>query len=412
MLLILISQAFGVQKIFEDFKPLIKFSELIYKISFCKKNYENTIQKGPLFSIFAFFEFSKIYIIRKANFSSYFSLLLLIVVLIKVYLNNTIYFGEFLKEDKAWRGNLNLVWGDILLERDPENGLEYLTLSISVKRTGSSSSKNSQQSAPQAQPSQPKTINRIKTGTQTSKLRAAASTSATTSSHMNNELSSPRVYARQPANLCPVEAYKLFKTRRPNNCLDRESPFYLAPNSKSKFTSKVWYKALAMSCQRLDALFYCLFKKAMLDINHLANLSEQEQQAMIEEAAAASQASNDVVVWKANKPNVVQQNANNQNGRAHGNQATPHGNSKKQHGNSKTINQMNYQQNQAASNNNAYQQSLMQQQQHHIQQMIATVPVQVQVQVQIQVQPPQIKQQQQHMVVNDAYNNQAIQLLV
>lgn len=56
-------------------------------------------------------------------------------LLAEIYLNNMIYFGEFLKEDKAWRGNLNLVWGDMLLERDPQNGLEYLTLATYAKKS-------------------------------------------------------------------------------------------------------------------------------------------------------------------------------------------------------------------------------------------------------------------------------------
>ena len=58
-------------------------------------------------------------------------------LLAEIYLNNMIYFGEFLKEDKAWRGNLNLVWGDMLLEKDPVNGLEYLTLATYAKKSSS-----------------------------------------------------------------------------------------------------------------------------------------------------------------------------------------------------------------------------------------------------------------------------------
>ena len=99
----------------------------------------------------------------------------------------------------------------------------------------------------------------------------------------------PRVYAqRNNINWCPVEAYKIYRSRRPNNCLDRDSPFYLAPLYKLKNQSKVWYKALAMSCQRLDALFYCLFKKAGVDLNSLANMSQQQQQAIINSTASSS----------------------------------------------------------------------------------------------------------------------------
>ncbi len=93
---------------------------------------------------------------------------------------------------------------------------------------------------------------------------------------------------RQPINWCPIEAYKIYRSRRPNNCLDRDSPFYLAPLYKLKNQSKVWYKALAMSCQRLDALFYCLFKKAGVDLASLANMSHQQQQALITSSASSS----------------------------------------------------------------------------------------------------------------------------
>ena len=86
-----------------------------------------------------------------------------------------IYFGEFLKEDKAWRGNLNLVWGDMILERDTQNGLEYLTLATYAKKSNRNNSNQlpSQQQSPVA-----KTTSRTKTGTQTSKLRAAVAAAA------------------------------------------------------------------------------------------------------------------------------------------------------------------------------------------------------------------------------------------
>lgn len=185
-------------------------------------------------------------------------------LLAEIYLNNMIYFGEFLKEDKAWRGNLNLVWGDMILERDPQNGVEFLTLATYAKKTTRNQNN---------QPGQPRTTTRTKTGTQTSKLRAAvaaaAAAAANPSANLSSDLNSPRVYARQPPMYCPIEAYKNYRSRRPNNCLERDSPFYLAPLFKSKNQSKTWYKALAMSCQRLDALFYCLFKKGICSFSPL-----------------------------------------------------------------------------------------------------------------------------------------------
>ncbi len=175
-------------------------------------------------------------------------------LLAEIYLNNMIYFGEFLKEDKAWRGNLNLVWGDMLLERDSQNGLEYLTLACYAKKSnkppaGASQQvilQHQQQMAMNQQSPNSRSNQRTKTGTQTSKLRAAAAAAAAAASASPNsiishmDLNSPRVYARQPPNYCPVEAYKNYRMRRPNNCLDRDSPFYLAPLFKSKNNSKIW----------------------------------------------------------------------------------------------------------------------------------------------------------------------------
>ena len=43
-----------------------------------------------------------------------------------------------------------------------------------------------------------------------------------------------------------------------------------------------------MSCQRLDALFYCLFRKAGVDLASLANMSQQQQQSLIYSSTAAA----------------------------------------------------------------------------------------------------------------------------
>ena len=142
---------------------------------------------------------------------------------------------------------------------------------------------------------------RFKTGTQTGKLREAACRS---NSSTSDQPILPRVYARHPSTTCPVEAYKIYKTHRPSGCMNRESPFYLAPNFKSKSTNKVWYKILPMSCQRLDALFFCLFKQAGIDVSRMGNLSREEQNFMISSAMQSVKERDDSVVWKANKPSA------------------------------------------------------------------------------------------------------------
>ena len=174
-------------------------------------------------------------------------------LLAEIYLNNMIYFGEFLKEDKAGRGNLNLVWGDVILETDPQNGTEYLTLVFNSKKNNTK-----------------KTINndtKSDTGNAKSGIKMKALAASTSDNPVGlNDSNMPRVYAREPASSCPIEAYKLYRYRRPNNCLDHDSAFYLAPLFKANKRPKIWFKALAMSCQRLDTLFYYLFKKSELDL--------------------------------------------------------------------------------------------------------------------------------------------------
>ena len=288
-------------------------------------------------------------------------------LLAEIYLNNMIFFGEHLKEDKAWRGNLNLVWGDMVLERDNQNGLEYLTLATWAKK-GSSRYQAAAAACALAAGTSPAPRGKGK--------KTGASPNAIVQIVDPN---SPRVYARQPASWCPVEAYKNYRSRRPNNCLDRDSPFYLAPLFKSKHHSKVWYKALAMSCQRLDALFYCLFKKAGVDLTSLASMSQQQQQQAV--AAAASIINNDPLSassqWKKDGmddgPTYGSSGANGIAKPIDGSQSAAY---------------------HAATGTNSYYSGASnvqgQQQQHHI---VTTVPAQVQVQVQVQVVPPHHHQQ-------------------
>jgi hypothetical protein len=336
-------------------------------------------------------------------------------LLAEIYLNNMIFFGDFLKEDKAWRGNLNLVWGDMILERDVQNGLEYLTLATYAKKTSrpQHQQQNQQQISPGNQ-NTPKSNSRTRTGTQTSKLRAAAA-AAGNSIQGAIDLNSPRVYARQPAAWCPVEAYKVYRSRRPNNCLDRDSPFYLAPLFKSKNQSKVWYKALAMSCQRLDALFYCLFKKAGVDLTSLASMSQQQQQQAVAAAASIinnndsntitiSQMSNSSVIGTQQMANISGNNSNLTQWKGVVKDSSQLGDD---------INELIMSKHIESGTNTAYAAhgiiasngtfyttgtAIAGQQagSHHI---VTTVPAQVQVQVQVQVQLPQHQQQQQQKVL-------------
>jgi hypothetical protein len=194
-----------------------------------------------------------------------------------------------------------------------------------------------------------------------------------------------------------------------------------------------------MSCQRLDALFYCLFKKAGVDLASLASMSQQQQQQAV--AAAASiinntgvgnenqmiqistagtgsiiMGSENIVGGVQNISNNSQQNSsslaqwkavmkenNNQlpdevnemllNGKSivdvqnlnsyHGN-ATFYSNPTN-NGNNNTSNNNNNANN-SSNSNNTVANAVVQQNSHHL---ITTVPAQVQVLVQVQVQLPQ-----------------------
>lgn len=209
-----------------------------------------------------------------------------------------IYFGDFLKEDSAWRGNLNLAWGDIVLDVDPDNRIEYLTVSNRLLRQHniSGASNNKSTSASQQHLTQI-CQNSYDVKPRSNKIRSLGMLNSTDSMPM------PRVYARlSSANECPVEAYKAFRQRRPSNCMDPESPFYLAPNnqrSKSASNGKAWYQSACMTCQRLDPLFYCLFKRSNVDLNSLTSVTNEQQQEMVAAAQAVSTRMNDFVIWKS-----------------------------------------------------------------------------------------------------------------
>lgn len=161
-----------------------------------------------------------------------------------------------------------------------------------------------------------------------------------------------------------------------------------------------------MSCQRLDALFYCLFKKAGVDLNSLATMSAQQQQQAVAAAASIIGTSAEVNLPSGNHLNISTAAMNNA-------QIDQWKNSIKENqsqvsydilllnnGNNKHIDlhqQQLHQQQQHQTNtlgvyniNTSTNQSYGQA--HHI---VTTVPAQVQVQVQVQVQPSHLQHHQQ-----------------
>lgn len=102
-----------------------------------------------------------------------------------------------------------LKWGDVSLKKDPTTGHESLVL----KATGRCSSKPRQVFLPVAQ----------------------TSTDPGTSQ-------------------CPVQTYKEFKSHRPEEMKEPNSPFYLAVKEKRRLEDQVWYMRRALGQKKLKLL--------------------------------------------------------------------------------------------------------------------------------------------------------------
>jgi len=101
--------------------------------------------------------------------------------------------------------NLGLKWGDVSLEKDPTTGTERLVLKAT--------SKPRQVFLPVAQ----------------------TSTDPGTSQ-------------------CPVQTYKEFKSHRPEEMQELDSPFYLAVKEKRRPGDQVWYMKRALGQKKLKLL--------------------------------------------------------------------------------------------------------------------------------------------------------------
>ncbi|CAF1338148.1 unnamed protein product [Didymodactylos carnosus] len=82
-----------------------------------------------------------------------------------------------------------------------------------------------------------------------------------TTSSSSKSVVHPRAYAN-PADLsiCPVQAYKLYASHRPQQSNTPQSPFYLVPRI-SNF-QRVWYKTMAAGKHRLDQLLQNCMSRA------------------------------------------------------------------------------------------------------------------------------------------------------
>jgi hypothetical protein len=179
-----------------------------------------------------------------------------------------------------------------------------------------------------------------------------------------------------------------------------------------------------MSCQRLDALFYCLFKKAGVDLTSLASMSAQQQQQAV--AAAASIIGTSVDNSSGNHLNISTAAMNNaqidqwkssmKENQLHSDDLSllnnDSNNAKHIDLHQQQLQQQQQQQSNALGVNHAYSNNAASNQAYgqSSHQIVTTVPAQVQVQVQVQVQPAHL--QQQHQNINGQNNLSSTTLLV
>ncbi len=142
-----------------------------------------------------------------------------------------------------------------------------------------------------------------------------------------------------------------------------------------------------MSCQRLDALFYCLFKKAGVDLTSLANMSQQQQQTngQVNGMGAVNGASNSMVGIIGNSANwnslIKQNHSDNED-------------------DDSMINNNNGVTNVVVTSSNASANPTYSTLANHYQQHHTIVPAQIQVQVQIQVPIITTSSQQQQQTID------------
>lgn len=75
----------------------------------------------------------------------------------------------------------------------------------------------------------------------------------------------PRMYENKNKERCPVQLYKAFAQRRPEDCNDSDYPFYLAVNNvKERNETQAWFKRTAVGVNKLYAIMKAMAEKANL----------------------------------------------------------------------------------------------------------------------------------------------------
>ena len=137
-----------------------------------------------------------------------------------LWFNNTTHFGM-----RGGKEHRDLCWGDIQLKEDISDGEAIQYLEYTERQTKTRTGEN------------PRDIRPVK----------------------------PRMYENENKERCPVQLYKAFAQRRPEDCNNADCPFYLAVNNvKERNETQAWFKRTAVGVNKLYAIMKTMAVKANL----------------------------------------------------------------------------------------------------------------------------------------------------
>lgn len=88
----------------------------------------------------------------------------------------------------------------------------------------------------------------------------------------------PKMFSVPGSERDPVEAYRIYASKRPEQMRSDDSPFYLAINhTKLTNSSKPWFKTAPMGSNKLNSLMKSMAEKAGLNAENLTNHSARKR---------------------------------------------------------------------------------------------------------------------------------------
>lgn len=144
-----------------------------------------------------------------------------------LWFNNTTHFGM-----RGGKEHRDLCWGDIQLKRDVSDGETIQYLEYTERQTKTRKGET------------PLDVRPVK----------------------------PRMYENENKERCPVQLYKAFAQRRPEDCNNADCPFYLAVNNvKERNEAQAWFKRTAVGVNKLYTIMKTMAVKA--DLTNKENIT-------------------------------------------------------------------------------------------------------------------------------------------